>query len=453
MKQKKRLRLRVINRGEATRIHRAALTMLKKTGMNVQDDDTRKRLKEQGCRESDDGYLLFHEQIIERALSTVPSHVIFYDRNGNVAVDTGDVMPRFCPGINCTDVLDYRTGEIRPCLLEDISKTARVCQQLPHIDMVGNLGNPSDVAFEEQAITAVRVLVENSIKPLPFIAHDEIEAFRIWEYLSDVAGGWEALSAKPFALDLTGPTSPFTLKKEACKRLRFAASKCLPVVCYPALFPGVTGPMTMAGAIAQSSAEILAGIVIHQMERPGSPVISGSAVIPMDMRTVNLSYGSPEYILVGLGAVDYFSDIGVPTWIGAGCSDVHTFDSQAASEVGMNILTAVLSGTPFIHNLGYLSSGKTGSLEMLVLSDELADMACRIAQGISVTNDSLGEDVSCNAGKTGKYLTHPHTKKHVRTEMWIPFLLQRFDRGDWRQSGSKTLSMRIREKLRDLLDE
>ena len=90
---------------------------------------------------------------------------------------------------------------------------------------------------------------------------------------------------------------------------------------------------------------------------------------------------------------------------------------------------------------------------MLVLSDELADMACRIAQGISVTNDSLGEDVSCNAGKTGKYLTHPHTKKHVRTEMWIPSLLQRFDRGDWRQSGSKTLSMRIREKLSDLLEE
>jgi trimethylamine--corrinoid protein Co-methyltransferase len=421
--------------------------------MNVLDDDTRKWLKEKGCQESDDGYLLFDDQIVQRALSTVPSHMVLYDRNGNVAVDTGDVIPRFCPGINCTDVLDHRTGEIRPCLLDDISKTARVCQKLTHIDVIGNLGNPSDIAFEEQAFSAVRVLVENSIKPLPFIAHDDIEAFRIWEYLSEVAGGWESLSAKPFAFDLTGPTSPFILKKEACHRLRFAARNCLPVVCYPALFPGVTGPMTLAGAIAQSAAEILAGIVIHQLERPGSPVISGSAIIPMDMRTVNLSYGSPEYILVGLGAVDYFSDIGVPTWIGAGCTDVHTFDSQAASEVGMNILTAVLSGTPFIHNLGYLSSGKTGSLEMLVLSDEIAGMSYRIAQGIPVDDDSLGVDVSLDAGKTGKYLTHPHTKKHVRTEMWIPSLFQRFDRGDWRQSGSKTLVERIGEKLRDLLNE
>ena len=453
MNPRKRLGLRVINSQGTSRIHRAALNMLQETGMNVQDDDTRKWLKEKGCRESDDGYLLFDDQIVQRALSTVPSHMVLYDRNGSVAVDTGDVIPRFCPGINCTDVLDHRTGEIRPCLLDDISKTARVCQKLTHIDLVGNLGNPNDIAFEEQAFSAVRVLVENSFKPLPFIAHDDIEAFRIWEYLSEVAGGWESLSAKPFAFDLTGPTSPFILKKEACKRLRFAARNCLPVVCYPALFPGVTGPMTLAGAIAQSAAEILAGIVIHQMERPGSPVISGSAIIPMDMRTVNLSYGSPEYILVGLGAVDYFSDIGVPTWIGAGCSDVHTFDSQAASEVGMNILTAVLSGTPFIHNLGYLSSGKTGSLEMLVLSDEIAGMSYRIAQGIPVDDASLGVEVSLDAGKTGKYLTHPHTKKHVRTEMWIPSLFQRFDRGDWRQSGSKTLVERIGEKLRDLLNE
>jgi trimethylamine--corrinoid protein Co-methyltransferase len=453
MNPRKRLRLRVINSQGTSRIHRAALNMLKEIGMNVLDDDTRKWLKEKGCQESDDGYLLFDDQIVQRALSTVPSHMVLYDRNGNVAVDTGDVIPRFCPGINCTDVLDHRTGEIRPCLLDDISKTARVCQKLTHIDVIGNLGNPSDIAFEEQAFSAVRVLVENSIKPLPFIAHDDIEAFRIWEYLSEVAGGWESLSAKPFAFDLTGPTSPFILKKEACHRLRFAARNCLPVVCYPALFPGVTGPMTLAGAIAQSAAEILAGIVIHQLERPGSPVISGSAIIPMDMRTVNLSYGSPEYILVGLGAVDYFSDIGVPTWIGAGCTDVHTFDSQAASEVGMNILTAVLSGTPFIHNLGYLSSGKTGSLEMLVLSDVIAGMSYRIAQGIPVDDDSLGVDVSLDAGKTGKYLTHPHTKKHVRTEMWIPSLFQRFDRGDWRQSGSKTLVERIGEKLRDLLNE
>jgi trimethylamine--corrinoid protein Co-methyltransferase len=317
--------------------------------------------------------------------------------------------------------------------------------------MAANLGTPGDVPFEQQAMAAVNAVVENTVKPLPFIAHDDTEAQRIWNYLAETAGGWERFAAKPFALDLTGPTSPFALKQEACRRLRFAAKKKLPVVCYPALFPGITGPMTLAGAVAQSAAETLAGIVIHQSERPGAPAIAGSAVIPMDMRTASLAYGAPEYALVGLAAVDYFEDIGVPTWIGAGCSDAHIFDAQAISEAAVNMFAAAMSGTAFIHNLGYLSSGKTGSLEMLVLCDELAGMLSRIREGIPVTEEALAQEVVAMHGKNGKYLTHRHTKKHVRTELWIPPLFQRFPRGRWRREGARTTTQMIHARLEDLL--
>jgi len=447
-----RLRLRIFDKKECRMIHRAALQMLRETGMNVQDEDTRSRLKDRGCRESDDRYLLFTDDVVQTALSTVPSRVVIYDRNGQTAVDTGSTAPRFCPGLNCIDVLDHKTGEIRRCLLEDVVMAARLCDRLPHIHMAANLGNPGDIPFEEQAMAAVSALVENTVKPFPFIAHDETEARQIWNYLAETAGGWEHFSAKPFALDLTGPTSPFSLKQEACRRLRFAAKRNLPVVCYPALFPGITGPMTLAGAVAQSAAETLAGIVVHQLERPGAPVITGSAVIPMDMRTANLAYGAPDYSLVGLAAVDYFEEIGVPTWIGAGCSDAHIFDAQAISESGVNMFAAAMSGTAFVHNLGYLSSGKTGSLEMLVLCDELAGMVSRIGKGIQATDETLAQEVIALHGRNGKYLTHRHTKKHVRTELWIPTLFQRFPRGRWRNEGAKTTTQMIHDKLVDLLN-
>jgi len=453
MGQNKKLRLRVLSQDDSRQIHRVALKLLNKTGMDIQDDGTRKHLKEIGCREGSDGYLMFDEDTVSQALSTVPSRMVVYNQNGKKAVDTGELAPRFSPGLNCNDVLDYKTGKIRPCLLEDISKTARLCDLLPHIGLAANLGNPNDVPFDEQAMASVEVLIKNTCKPVAFTAHDEVEAGQIWQYLADVAGGWESLSSKPFGLDLTGPTSPFLFKKESCRRLRFAAARSLPVVCYPCLFPGITGPMTMAGAIAQSSAEILAGIVIHQMENPGAPVITGSAIVPMDMRTVNLSYGSPEYALACLALVDYFDDIKVPTWIGAGCSDAHIFDAQAVAEAGINMLAAALSGTSFIHNLGYLSSGKTGSLEMLLLCDELAGSVIKFSDGVPVTDNTLAEVVIQEVGKNRKYLTHPHTKKHVRNELWIPSLFQRFTLGEWRQSGSMTTTENIREKLKDLLEE
>jgi len=446
-----RPRLRIFDKEDCRKIHDAVLKILRETGLGIQDGDTRKRLKHMGCRENHGGYLLFPEEVVEAALSTVPSRMRLFDRHGEMAVDTGDEIPRFCPGLNCIDVLDHESGNIRPCVLADVVQTARLCERLPHMDMAANLCNPGDVPFEDQAMAAVRALVENTVKPLAFIAHDEKEAEKIWGYLAEVAGGWEPFSTRPFGLDLTGPTSPLMMKQESCRRLRFAAEKRLPVVCYPALFPGVTGPMTLAGAVAQSCAEILAGIIIHQMEGPGAPVVSGSAVIPMDMRTASLAYGAPEYVLVGLAAVDYFEEIGVPTWIGAGCSDAHVLDAQAVSETGTNMLSAAVSGTAFVHNLGYLSSGKTGSLEMLVLCDEVAGMVKRIAAGIEVSEETLACDVVADRARDGRFMTHPHTKRHVRTELWIPGLFQRFSRSRWKTDGAQTTTERIREKLKDLL--
>jgi trimethylamine--corrinoid protein Co-methyltransferase len=115
----------------------------------------------------------------------------------------------------------------------------------------------------------------------------------------------------------------------ACRRLAFAARRRLPVVCYPALLPGTNGPVTIAGALAQINAECLSGLVMHQLAGPDSPVVTGSSILPMDLRSGGIAYGSPEYALAGLAAVDLFTDLGIPSWVGAGCSDAHTMDAQA----------------------------------------------------------------------------------------------------------------------------
>lgn len=453
MERRERLKLRVLSREDTAQIHRTALRVLNEIGMAVQDEGTRKLLKEKACKEGKDGYLLFEETLVQEALSAVPSKLVLYDREGRVAVDTGDAIPRFSPGTGCLNVLDYKTGKHRPCILEDIVQTARVCNQLPNIDLVLSLGSPNDVPPREEALKTVRAIVENTSKPLAFLAHDEVESDQVWAYLSEVAGGWETLAREPFALELTGPTSPLKLGEEACRRLQAAARRCVPVVCFPGAMPGATAPMTLAGALAQFAAEALAGIVIHQLERPGAPVISGGGILPMDMRTGSISYGGPEYSLICLAAVDYLKDIGIPSWSGSGCSDAHTVDAQAAAEAGMNILASALAGTSFTHNLGYLSAGKTGSLEMLVLCDELAGMARRFVAGAVVSEENLAFPLMKECGKTGQYLASKHTLNHVRTEMWIPSLFERLALNQWVDSGAKPMGERVREKIRTLLNE
>ena len=453
MESGRKLKLRVLSKEETNRVHQTTLRMLSEIGVAVQDHDTRKILREKGCREGKGGNFLFEETLIRDALSTVPAKVVLYDRKGTVAVDTNDTLPRFSPGGNCLNVLDYQTGFHRPCLLKDIVETARLCEKLPHIDVALSLGSPSDVSPDEEALAAVRAMVGNTSKPLAFIAHDEKESDRVWTYLSDVAGGWNSLAEKPFALELTGPTSPLKIGEEACRRLRRAARRRLPVVCFPGAMPGATAPVTLAGALAQFAAETLAGIVIHQLEGPGSPVLSGGGILPMDMRTGNISYGGPEYMLLCLAEVDYLQDIDVPSWSGSGCSDSHTVDDQAAAEAGMNILASALAGTSFTHNLGFLSAGKTGSLEMLVLCDELAGMARRFVSGMTVSEETLAFPVVAECGRTGEYLASEHTLRHFRREMWVPSMFQRSALTPWINSGSKPMRERIREKIRSLLSE
>jgi len=444
-------RLRLLSPEDSARLQAASFRVLAEAGLQVDDAEARAALKHAGCEEISDGRVRFGEQTVRRALERVPRRVILYNQDGEPALDTADAVPRFGLGINCLRTLDWRTGEHRSSTLADIRETARLCEKLPNIDLAASLGNPNELPPSEQALAAVRALAEGTRKPLAYAAHDEAEDEAIWAWLADRAGGWQALADRPFVLDMTGPSSPLRLGAEACRRLAFAARRRLPVVCYPALVPGLNGPVTLEGALAQSTAEILAGLVVQQLAGPGSPVVTGSSILPMDLRSGGIAYGAPGYVLAGLAAVDLLTDLGIPSWIGAGCSDAHTVDAQAAAEAGMNLHLAALSGTSFIHNLGYLAAGKTGSLEMLVLCDELAGSARRLAAGLEVSEENLAVEVSVRASRGNDFLVDEHTLAHMRTALWAPGLFERLGVEAWQSRGSPSLQSRLRERLRDLL--
>ena len=447
------VRLPLLEPTGAALIHEAVLKILSDVGVVFAHDGAREMLtREHGCRVGDDGYLRMPPDVVEQALSTVPEVVRLYDLNGCVRVDTSTRITSYCPGHNCVRILDRITGELRPCTLADIREAAVVCERLPNISMSCSLGYPSDVPAEDEAVETARTLFEHCSKPAAILAHDEHIQARMLDHLAVLCGGYDALAEKPIALELMGPVSPLQIPDEFCERVINAARRRLPIVCYPATFPGMSSPISVAGAVAQSSAEAIAGIVLHQFTEPGAPVLSGSAVLPMDMRQADLAYGSPEYMLTGLSAADYFNSIGVPSWIGAGCSDSHDFDAQAASEAGANMAIAALARTSFVHNLGYLSGGRTGSLELLTLCDELVGWTNRMAAGCTVNPETIAFDVVKRAAPDNSFLTDQHTQDRYLTENWFPALFERSDADVWLERGANDMRARVREKLRSMLD-
>ena len=319
-------------------------------GMQVDDRQARKILTDAGCR--DDGKRIYYPaELVRRALETVPRRIEFFNQDGNLAFATDDKTPRFGTAVNCVQVLDPRTNIYRPCVLSDIFEHGRLQEALPHIDMAASLGYPSDIGAENEALASARALLNTTRKPIFFTGHDEHSVRAIWEEMGKRVGGMAALAVKPIGLDLIGPISPMKLGKETCQRLIMAAQLHLPVVCYPAIFPGMACPLTLAGAITQATAESLAGIVLSQLVSPGAPVMSGSSVMPMDMRRADMAIGSPEYTLAGLGAADVFDHLGIPSWVGSGCTDAHDIGPQAFAEVSASLHGTSVATTALTHNL------------------------------------------------------------------------------------------------------
>ena len=451
-KHSQALSLELVNSLDADLIHDAVKAILWNVGVVVEHLPTRQKLiRHHGCEEGDDDFIRMPPELIEQAIATVPNTILLYDSDGNVKVDTSSKVSSYCPGHNCVRILDFRSGELRPCLLEDIRETAKLCEQLPNIDMVCALGYPSEIPPEDEVVETARVMYEHCSKPAALLAHDDEIQKRMMNVVADRVGGWNRLADKPVSIELMGPVSPLRLPGELCARLINCARWRVPVVCYPATFPGMSSPISLAGAITQSSAEALSGIVVHQLTEPGAPVLSGSAVLPMDLRQANLAYGSPEYMLTGLAASDYFRRIGIPSWIGAGCSDSHQFDAQAAAEAGANLAIAAMAKTPFVHNLGFLSGGRTGSLEMLTLCDEMIGWTSKMANGLKVDSETLAVEVIQRAAPGNEYLTDQHTQDRYLTESWYPHLCERSDADAWLETGGQDMQQRIRQRLSELL--
>ena len=88
--------------------------------------------------------------------------------------------------------------------------------------------------------------------------------------------------------------SPLVWDATLTTALRAYARANQAAVIVPFILGGAMGPVTNAGAIAQSLAETMAGCALTQLERPGAPVIFGNFLSSMSLRSGSPTFGTPE---------------------------------------------------------------------------------------------------------------------------------------------------------------
>jgi len=218
---------------------------------------------------------------------------------------------------------------------------------------------------------------------------------------------------------------------------------------------GSTGPITIAGVLAQQNAEILAGIVLAQLIHPGVPVIYGSTSTNIDMRTGGLTIGSPELSLFISAHTQMARFYKLPSRGGGSLTDSSTTDSQAGSESMFSLLTTVNSGTDFVlHSAGILSSYLAFSFEKFVLDDDMIGMVRHYLRGIEVTPETLGYEVIARVGHNGHFIGEDHTLERCRSAFWQPMISDRSGlAGGMSENGKQDATARAKARWKQLLCE
>ncbi len=433
-------------------IHLATLEVLERVGVEANNEEALQLLKNAGAFISGKKAFI-PETLIKEALQSAPTRVVLSDRNGKRSLFLEKNRTYYGLGSDLPFTIDLWTGQRRPSIKEDVSNAARLLDALPNLDFMMSFGIATDTEDQLSYLHQFAAMVANTVKPIIVTARDEIDLLQIFEISAFVAGGYEELRKKPFIGVYAEPISPLVHSSPGLAKLLACAQYGIPAVYTPGMGAGMNGPCTLAGLLTQANAELLSGLVIHQLKKKGSPFIYGGCPSIADMQTSIFPYGCPEWHMNSVVLTQLARFYGLPVFSTGGCSDAINFDQQAGIEFGYSLLLAELSGANLIHDVGYLESGLTGSLETLVACDEAIGLVRRIGRGITVDKESLAIEVIERVGHGGDFITDDHTYGHFKHEFWFPELLNRKRYDDWKNSGGFSLAEKSSLKAKNLLKE
>ena len=449
-------KFQVLTEDQIEAIYYAALRVLYETGVRVYDKEGVEVVYSSGAivedTVADSSLVKIPHYVIEKARTTVPSKVGLAGPDRKYRMELYKNQIYFGGGSDTPFTLDPYTGKRRRTTYQDVKNIARLAQSLPNIDFHMSLGITQDTAVSTYDRWQYLAMLEGINKPINITAVD-LEGVRDQLEMAYIRlGGKKEWKKGPIFSLYIEPVSPLSHSTEVVQKLIFACDNDIPCVYTPCPLAGATAPATLAGLLVQALAESLFGIVVSQLRKPGAQIIIGGLMSNMDMLTANYTYGSPEMALLSAGYTDITKWLRVPMYETAGCSDSKVFDEQSVMEATINISTAALIGGNMIHDVGYLDSGLTSSMEQIVAADEIIDMAKRILRGIPVGDDTMALDVIKDVGPGGHFMEHDHTYNRFKTEIWRPKLIDRQNWDNWTMAGSKRYGERVHERVIEILE-
>jgi trimethylamine---corrinoid protein Co-methyltransferase len=310
------VQLSVLTDDDLLDIHSGTLEVLDRTGVFVEAEEAREVFARAGAEVDDgNGVVRIPPHVVEEALRSAPSKVVLAGRDpkNDIVLEPGRVgFTNFGEGVK---VVDPYTGEVRVPTKEDVGATARAVDYLPNVDVYERALTAMDVPQESAPLHQAEAWMTNTSKHGFMGSGNGYLSEKLLDMAAAIVGGRDTLARRPIVSFITCPVSPLKLVRDTCEIIMSAARGGVAVNILSMAMAGGSSPVTLAGTLVTHNAEVLAGLTLNQLTRPGAAVVYGSSTTAMDLRLAAASVGSPECSLISAAVAQIARFYLLPSWV------------------------------------------------------------------------------------------------------------------------------------------
>jgi trimethylamine--corrinoid protein Co-methyltransferase len=443
----------VMSEENLQKIETTADRILAEVGIEFRDDPVALDHWKRAGADVQDLLVKFPPGMLREILKSAPSSFTQHARNPANNIVVGGKSVVFAPSYGSPFVMDLDRGR-RFGTIEDFRNFIKLAQSSPNFHHSGGtICEPTDIAVNKRHLDMV--MAHLTLSDRPFMgsvtaeerAEDSIDMARI-------AFGCDFVDENCVIMGNFNVNSPLVWDGTMTNGLRAysRANQCAVVV--PFILGGAMGPVTSAGAIAQSLAETMAGCALTQLERKGAPVVFGNFLSSMSLRSGSPTFGTPEPAIGSMVIGQLARRLNLPLRCAGNFTTSKLPDAQAMTEGTMSMLSAIHCGANFIlHSAGFLDGLLSMSYEKFMLDADLCGALHAYLDGIKVDDNELALDAFKEVGPGNHFFGCAHTMANYETAFWDSDLADNEPFEKWEAAGSVDAATRANKLWKKRLAE
>ncbi len=442
------IRLSVLDDNEIEAIHHSTLRILAETGVVLTEPKSREILTSAGAKVHD-SRVLFPPELVEKCIAMTGKRTTIRGRGGAVkTLGQGSLYFHNLGG--APQIYDAASKTRRLAVVQDVRDSTRLLDALENCHTITPFFTPTEVPGGVMSLAMYRHALPFTVKPLQGPGVQFVSEVRYAVKMAELIG------PPPEVLTLSlSPVSPLSIPDHEAQAIMEIARQGIAFAPLPCPTAGTTAPFSIAGAITQQNAEVLAALVLAELITPGLPIIYCGRLAMMEPRSGLSVWGGVEMGMASAGTVQIGHRYGLPVNVYGFSTNAHGLDAQDGFERALNAAIPALAGADELSGIGEMEAGVMGSYAQMVADNEFAGSVLRIRKGFPSDSDALAVDVIAAAmSSTRNFLGQKHTMKYLKSgEVYLTKLAERGSWEAWETSGRIGLVERAQAEAERILRE